>query len=63
MYVRATPSFHKQPWFNDVCIQMEATREQKNTSYGQLHLLFKVTYIEVCPTCDHKELCIFAHVH
>jgi hypothetical protein len=41
MYVKTTLSFHKRPWFNDVCIQMETTGEQKKISYGQLHLLFK----------------------
>jgi hypothetical protein len=43
MYARATPSFHKQPWFSDVPIQMEVVGEQKKISYGQLHLLFKMT--------------------
>jgi hypothetical protein len=41
MYVKTTPSFHKRPWFNDVCIEMETTGEQEKISYGQLHLLFK----------------------
>ncbi len=42
MYARASPSFHGNPWYSDVAIQMEPEGLPEETKYAQLRLLFKV---------------------
>jgi hypothetical protein len=42
MYVRASPSFHGNPWYSDVAIQMEPEGLPEEIEYAQLRLLFKV---------------------
>jgi hypothetical protein len=42
MYARASPSFHGNPWYSDVAIQMEPKGLPKEIEYAQLRLLFKV---------------------
>jgi hypothetical protein len=42
MYARASPSFHGNPWYSDVTIQMEPEGLPERTKYVQLRLLFKV---------------------
>lgn len=43
-YVRATSKFFGSPWFSSVAIQMEAPGESELTYYGQLRLIFKVSF-------------------
>ena len=43
-YVRATSKFFGSPWFSSVVIQMEAPGESEVTYYGQLRLIFKVSF-------------------
>jgi hypothetical protein len=42
MYARASPSFHGNPWYSDVAIQMEPEGHHEEIEYAQLRLLFKV---------------------
>jgi hypothetical protein len=42
MYARASPSFHGDPWYSDVTIQMKPKGHLKETKYAQLWLFFNV---------------------
>jgi hypothetical protein len=41
MYARASPSFHGNPWYSDVAIQMEPEGLPEETEYAQLRLLLR----------------------
>ncbi len=43
MYARASPSFHGNPWYSDVAIQMEPEGLPEESEYAKLRLLFKVS--------------------
>ncbi len=42
LYARTSPSFHGDPWYSDVTIQMEPKGHPKEIKYAQLQLFFNV---------------------
>jgi hypothetical protein len=42
MYARASPSFHGDPWYSGVSIQMEPKGHLEEIKYAQLQLFFNV---------------------
>ncbi len=59
MYARASPSFHGNPWYSDVVIQMEPKGLPEEIEYAQLWLLFKVDLFQTSNnTLVTKELAL-----
>jgi hypothetical protein len=46
MYAKASPSFHGDPWYSGVTIQMEPKGHLEETEYVQLQLFFNVDFFQ-----------------
>lgn len=51
LYARAIHSFHGEPYYSDVALQMEEAGAEEVTKYGQLRSLFRASFIETESTC------------
>ena len=57
-YVRATSKVFGSPWFSNVAIQMEAPDESELAYYGQLRLIFKVSFEDEVQNLVVKDLAL-----
>jgi hypothetical protein len=66
MYARASPSFHGNPWYSDVAIEMKPEGLLKEIEYVQLWLIFRVdlfqTFDNALVTKEFALVCMYQKV-